>query len=1053
MGVIDYLRGDLHRAVNNVREAAIEIWKVPKHKYYTDHTVEHSDRIVTKLDGLISGIMQGGHPLSQHEIYILLAAAHLHDIGMQNERFEGGDLERIREVHEKISYEMIIGSFEQPELYRNLNLIEDPDLVESVGLVAKGHRKTELMSDRYNEFLFRDDTIRPRLLAALLRLADSLDIDNRRVIMENLKLAIISAESRFHWHRCYYVAGVNVKNEFINIYFRLPSGKGYEHFIVSPILQEIDEELTSLAHILRKYGAKIGLADRNIRYPKLVKEMPIEVIGFAEQILQQKDISSTIKISDIPLDKMVQELIFWLKIMGYNIVEQQRLSKSCTQLMAERTDNLIHERILLHCVDGEITILTVESLEKALLEKNIHLGWTVSDKRVGNSARVYASDKVNIRVFTIAELIHGVFDNYFQYLKDLIEEGEIWSYYVNLACEKPIYDPKGNEIARDTYEVIDEYIDKWLEESGKNHISVLGEFGTGKTWFCRHFAYRQLQRFLENPTKQRIPLLVNLRDFRSVDLEQLITHLIVNRYCIQIGGYEGFDTLNRNNRLLIIFDGFDEMTMHVDDIETINNFEALAKTAVPGGKVLLTCRSPYFRDYLESYKVLSGGLGECLITERPNFEVVYLREFSEEQIKEVLIKRVPNMWEDYWSRIKDIYDLPNLAQRPVVLDMIITTLPDLKGLQSVDHSVLYKTYTDKWIEKAVKEERTLLDAESKRFFAQESAWEMFKKGTLTVNSSRIRELIERYLNTLKKSVNMVFLEHDIRTASFISKRDEQGNYEFMHRSFMEFFVAQKLAEAIKKEQTQPLEEQEIYYEIIRFLNQMLDPINDKETLAKWRDDKSKNQTLRTNCIRISGQWTDKDTIVKLVKIIENVNEGIGHRRDAIRSAIRAFHGEEVDWNDTFVKQKLHAFAIRTSRDKFKVECLPIELKILHEECLSDERLKLRSNFIDTFIDVLLKCLLSRSSEPEEIRVNASYAVIHFAQNKMAQALYEIVQNDKSAYVRFNCWTALMILDTPFSKIATQQILKCTENSELIRLVGDNLLAAHPELLNDNTSNM
>lgn len=1050
MKMIEYLCEDLRRAVKNVREAANEIWKTPKHKYYTDHTVDHSDRIVKKLKGLIHGIMHGDHPLSQHEIYILLAAAYLHDIGMQNERFEGGDLEKIRRVHEKISYEMIIGSSQNPDLYRSLNLLKDPDLVEAVGLVAQGHRKTDLKADCYNEFSFGDDIIRPRLLAAFLRLADSLDIDQRRVIMENLKLAEISSESNFHWHRCYYVAGVSVDNEFISVSFRLPPDKGYELLIVSPLLEEIDDELTSLAPILRHNGAKIGLAEPDVRHLKLVEEMPFEVHRFAEQALQQKNETTAIKLSNIPVDQLARELIFWLKMMSYNIVDQRRLDECCTQLVAEKNDDLTNERILLHCVDGEITVLTVQSLEEALIEKNIHLGWTVSDKRVANSARVYASEKVNIRVLTITELIHGVFGKYFQYLKDLIEEGEISSHYVNIACEKPIYDQSGQEITRDTYAVIDDYIDNWLEERGKNHISVLGEFGTGKTWFCRHFAYRQLQRFLEHPTNQRIPLLVNLRDYRSVDLEQLITDLLVNRYGIRIGGYGGFDILNRNGRLLLLFDGFDEMTMHVDDISTIKNFETLARTAVPGGKVLLTCRTPYFRDYLESYRVLSGGLGESLITKRPNFEVIYLREFDKEQIKEVLKKRVSNMWEDYWLKIKEIYDLPNLAHRPVILDMIIMTLPELEGRQSIDHSMLYKTYTDKWIEKAIEEERTLLDAESKRFFAQEIAWEMFKKETLTVNSLRIRELVERYLEAkLKKPKDILFLEHDIRTASFISKRDELGNYEFMHRSFMEFFVAQKLANAIKKEQTQPLEEQEIYYEIIRFLNQLLDPTNDKATITKWRDDIHRNHTLRTNCIRISGQWDDKGTIMKLIKMISNVKERTDHRRDAIRSAIRILHGEEVDWNDRFVKQKLYAFAIRTSRDNLKVECLPIELKILHAECLSDDKSKLRANFMDQFLNVLLKCLCSGLSEPKEIRVNASYAMIHFAQNKMDQTLYKIAQNDESVYVRFNCWTALMTLDSPLSKTAIQQISTCSEDSELIRLARANLLGVSSKLTNGN----
>ncbi|MDH5508592.1 MAG: hypothetical protein OEZ02_15325 [Anaerolineae bacterium] len=90
MHLREHIDNNMLRAINNVRDIAQEIWKTPKHKYYTDHSVDHSNRIISILDGLTSGIMNSEAPLSKNEIYILLAATYLHDIGMQNERYAGG---------------------------------------------------------------------------------------------------------------------------------------------------------------------------------------------------------------------------------------------------------------------------------------------------------------------------------------------------------------------------------------------------------------------------------------------------------------------------------------------------------------------------------------------------------------------------------------------------------------------------------------------------------------------------------------------------------------------------------------------------------------------------------------------------------------------------------------------------------------------------------------------------------------------------------------------------------------------------------------------------
>ena len=101
------LDADRRRALANVRAAAARIWSRPLHRYYTDHTVTHSERVIALLDGLTAGMMGTDERLSSSEVFVLLAAAYLHDVGMQDERFAGGDLGEIRARHNERTAEMI----------------------------------------------------------------------------------------------------------------------------------------------------------------------------------------------------------------------------------------------------------------------------------------------------------------------------------------------------------------------------------------------------------------------------------------------------------------------------------------------------------------------------------------------------------------------------------------------------------------------------------------------------------------------------------------------------------------------------------------------------------------------------------------------------------------------------------------------------------------------------------------------------------------------------------------------------------------------------------
>ncbi len=84
--LIGKLDSNLKSKFETIERAASKIWETQKIQHFTKHGIRHSKNIIRILN-LILGDMNMRtmeNKLSQHEIFILLASAYLHDIGMQS---------------------------------------------------------------------------------------------------------------------------------------------------------------------------------------------------------------------------------------------------------------------------------------------------------------------------------------------------------------------------------------------------------------------------------------------------------------------------------------------------------------------------------------------------------------------------------------------------------------------------------------------------------------------------------------------------------------------------------------------------------------------------------------------------------------------------------------------------------------------------------------------------------------------------------------------------------------------------------------------------------
>ena len=193
---LDDGQDNLKKALARVYEESLAIWEHPSLKEFTDHGEAHTRQVVRNLDDLTEPFEARGSRLDGYETYVLLAAACLHDIGMQL-----GD-PGAREQHAQSAYELILYSHAQYKgVERKVTLpIGDTGARQAIARVARAHWCTHALCLGDEAAVFGNEMVRQRLLGLLLAMADLLDLSPLRAnyYRSPHRLYDLGAESQLH---------------------------------------------------------------------------------------------------------------------------------------------------------------------------------------------------------------------------------------------------------------------------------------------------------------------------------------------------------------------------------------------------------------------------------------------------------------------------------------------------------------------------------------------------------------------------------------------------------------------------------------------------------------------------------------------------------------------------------------------------------------------------------------------------------------------------------------------------------------------------------------
>ena len=442
---------------------------------------------------------------------------------------------------------------------------------------------------------------------------------------------------------------------------------------------------------------------------------------------------------------------------------------------------------------------------------------------------------------------------------------------------------------------IEQEVKRWLSDSSptSTRLAILADYGSGKSTFCRHLAAIMAQEYLgekENVgfSGARIPLLIPLRDFSEYpfDLKSYLIRYLVEYYQIESTNSEALMKMAEVGRLLFLFDGFDEMASKATADTLKANIAQIEQLAIARNKVLVTTRQEHFMNMAEEQDVFQ------------KYKRFSLQPFNDLQIQSYLQKRVPFIktnegeplqdWTYYQQQIDKIPNLNVLRHRPVLLEMIVKTLPDLlRGGQILNSANLYRLYINKELDRRTSQSRHRdhIGRQERFEIMERIALEFYQKNSIGLSSTQIHAITYSLLTAEQQKEVEVWLR-DIVTRSLLSRKD--NTYWFSHESFMEYLLAYRLAKDITQGKKELFRLKVISKAIRDFLLELEEgriqtenntenvPFNQvsfqKATLIRWFKEGPQDPIISSNIFTLLVRMLSSEEIGKLPLQAANLTE-------------------------------------------------------------------------------------------------------------------------------------------------------------------------------------
>src|SRR6266851_933124 len=389
----------------------------------------------------------------------------------------------------------------------------------------------------------------------------------------------------------------------------------------------------------------------------------------------------------------------------------------------------------------------------------------------------------------------------FQGLLDL--RGYVAGQAARVAAD-PLYPPglyvpqRFRELDRSSPGVRDDLADELLRQLAADHgrfVLVLGDFGRGKT-----FALHEVARRIPVELPHLVPLLIELRALdKAHSVDGLVAAHLAN-HGEDLIDLKAFRYMLRQGRIVLLFDGFDELVTRVTYERAADHLDTLVQAAEGKAKIVVASRTQHFKSHEQVLTALGERVGSL-----PSRRVFAIEDFTPAQIRAYLIARYDGdeqAADDRLRLLSGIQDLLGLSRNPRMLSFIADLdegrLRAVAGTaQTVSAAALYAEILRAWL--SHEEQRTQHTPGAPVGLKLDDLWRavttlamrLWETGESFLRLAALAEVADTLADLAGGRLSLGQGAHAVGAGSLLVRTDA-GLFGFIHASVAEWLVAAEI---------------------------------------------------------------------------------------------------------------------------------------------------------------------------------------------------------------------------------------------------------------------
>ncbi|MBR5851391.1 MAG: hypothetical protein IKY73_02590 [Bacteroidaceae bacterium] len=435
------------------------------------------------------------------------------------------------------------------------------------------------------------------------------------------------------------------------------------------------------------------------------------------------------------------------------------------------------------------------------------------------------------------------FEDYYRTIRENYEKNPIMDGYRYTVCDiytEPeciVYEQKDKH---QTPPSIEEYIINWVNDpKDKKQLAILGEYGQGKSVLSQRLTYRLTT---EEGLSHRIPIIIELRGKFPKSYKNILSFFSDwgAQYSIKP---QALLKLYYAGKLLLIFEGFDEIEMVGDHKIRMEHFKSIWRCSTRNSKIIITGRPNYFSNDREQKAFLRTDDTDF---SRQYCKEIHIQKFDNQRIANVLRNFPTDVKEEILDVCRQQYEnssFIDLISRPSSLFLTCAIWKERKLSEKKDNlnsSTIINEFLlhcyDRQEQKGYKE--VILSRNERAYFMQGIAvgmW-MTNKYTNQISEANLNILVNKLIEncpeqlsqddintpsrSLKKRYDKRYNEDDIlldiRTCGVLV-RDTMtvDTFKFAHKSFLELLVSKYYTTFLFKDDYHPTDLEIISHRAIK----------------------------------------------------------------------------------------------------------------------------------------------------------------------------------------------------------------------------------------------